>query len=764
MALKKFRKLKNIGKFADSTARGDVELRSLTLMFGENARGKTTLCGVLRSLATGDANYIAERETLGATDAAEAEVLTASGMSLFSSGAWDTTLDNVSVFDNTFVHENVYAGERVDHEHKKNLHRVIVGKQGIDLNRKVTELDSEIRDVGGELRTAKAEVTKYIPKGISLDAFLALEKDADIEARIAECQNQVDALKRSDDIQKKSKLSLVSAPALPDDFEAILGKTLPELSSEAEELLKKHLEDCTHGATQEWLSSGTKYQKDSDCPYCGQDTSGVPLVAAYQEYFSKAYADHIAEVRGLKQRLENQFGQAASLTAARPIASNQALKDFWQEFVELSSIEFPEEVGLAECMSKLYESASSYAETKVASPLESVTPGTDYVEAVKSYQEVLASIEKYNIAAEAANKLIQERKDNTEGGNLAAKEKELALLTATKIRHEKETIAKALVYTKLQAKKTQLEIDKTDAREKLGTYSETVFTKYKDRINELLEDFKASFRLADIAPQFQGGQPSAPFDILIRNQRVPIGKTDTPPGTPCFGSTLSAGDRSTLALAFFLAQLEQDPNYKLMTVIFDDPFTSQDRFRRTRTQQLICDKARECAQVLVLSHDPDFLKLIWDNYNTAEIKTLRLTRVNRDDATITEWDIVEATKSGFVQDYMAIMAFLHRNEGTPKDIARKLRPVLEGSLRHRFPPEFPEGKWLGQLIEQIREADNTSPLYVLHGEPLNELASINDFSKTFHHETNVAGWDSAIPDEDELAGFAEKTIRFVGGF
>ena len=46
--LKKFIRMKNIGKFVDCKAVGDVEFRPLTLVFGENGRGKTTLCGVLR--------------------------------------------------------------------------------------------------------------------------------------------------------------------------------------------------------------------------------------------------------------------------------------------------------------------------------------------------------------------------------------------------------------------------------------------------------------------------------------------------------------------------------------------------------------------------------------------------------------------------------------------------------------------------------------------------------------------------------------------
>ena len=49
---------------------------------------------------------------------------------------------------------------------------------------------------------------------------------------------------------------------------------------------------------------------------------------------------------------------------------------------------------------------------------------------------------------------------------------------------------------------------------------------------------------------------------------------------PSFSNTLSSGDKITLALAFFLAQLEHLPDESSQVVIFDDPFNSQDNFRK----------------------------------------------------------------------------------------------------------------------------------------------------------------------------------------
>lgn len=62
----------------------------------------------------------------------------------------------------------------------------------------------------------------------------------------------------------------------------------------------------------------------------------------------------------------------------------------------------------------------------------------------------------------------------------------------------------------------------------------------------------------------------------------------------------------TLALSFFLAGLEQDADLANKIVVFDDPFTSQDVYRRRQTGHEIMRVARACKQLIVLSHDPPF--------------------------------------------------------------------------------------------------------------------------------------------------------------
>jgi hypothetical protein len=95
------------------------------------------------------------------------------------------------------------------------------------------------------------------------------------------------------------------------------------------------------------------------------------------------------------------------------------------------------------------------------------------------------------------------------------------------------------------------------------------------------------------------------------------------------------------------------------------------------------------------------------------------------------------------------------------DVARSIRPFLEGLLRVRFPGHFQPNEWLGDFITKIRNADKSSGLQNATAD-LSELEAINDFSKKYHHDQNPRA-DSECISGDELHGFVKRTLRLVGG-
>src|ERR1700689_1455710 len=91
--------IKNVGRFKNCAAIGDVTFRRYTLIFGENARGKTTLCDILRSLFKNDPAIVLGRSTLGSLDPPDIRLLAGSGQLAFRNGAWTGTSPDIAVFD-----------------------------------------------------------------------------------------------------------------------------------------------------------------------------------------------------------------------------------------------------------------------------------------------------------------------------------------------------------------------------------------------------------------------------------------------------------------------------------------------------------------------------------------------------------------------------------------------------------------------------------------------------------------------------------------
>jgi wobble nucleotide-excising tRNase len=167
--VKKIVSLENIGCFRSLAAKGDVQFKRLTLIYGPNGYGKTTLAGILRSISTGDPAYIDERATLGVATQPQAEILLGTGLAKFGNGAWSATETHLEIFDSTFVNDNVFTGEHVGPEHRKNLYDVVVGASAVALAREIDGIDAKSRGVADDIRSLEAKIGALMQAPFALD-------------------------------------------------------------------------------------------------------------------------------------------------------------------------------------------------------------------------------------------------------------------------------------------------------------------------------------------------------------------------------------------------------------------------------------------------------------------------------------------------------------------------------------------------------------------------------------------------------------------
>ncbi len=105
--------IKNVGRFENFNVAGDVTFSRYTFIFGENARGKTTFCALLRSLAANAPDLVVGRKTLGSVGSQEIRLRTNLGIIEFRNGAWNSTFPNIVLFDGNYVSENVFDGDQI---------------------------------------------------------------------------------------------------------------------------------------------------------------------------------------------------------------------------------------------------------------------------------------------------------------------------------------------------------------------------------------------------------------------------------------------------------------------------------------------------------------------------------------------------------------------------------------------------------------------------------------------------------------------------
>lgn len=761
MAIKEVLGVKNVGRLVNCTQKGP-ELNRYNLFFAENGRGKTTLCAVLRSLQTGQHEHISERKTI-APMAGEpsASLRLTTGNTTYDQKAWNSTLPEITIFDATFVARNVHAGEYVNRDHRSNLLQVIIGETGIALADAVTKLDDAIRDKNGEVTKARKIVQSHLPAGTNLDAFLSLPSDPDMDTKITAKKTESDAAKRTDEIKQRFALTEIVIPVLPAALEPTLAKTLADVSADAEKRLKAQMaHHKMHERGEAWISEGLDYLHDNACPFCGQDTKGLALLDAYKQFFSVAYSALTDEIGELRSQIEAAFGDATLATLGRTIATNDAGSQFWKQFTPVVVTTPDHDKGIVEPARKLRIAAIALIDAKAASPLSTVGFSKDFEGAFKDYDAVRQLLGDYNAEILAANAGIAAQKKQAQTANLATLEKELATLLLTKLRHDAKISPLCNECVTLAADKTKLDKDKEAAKTALDKHADKMIHDYETTINRLLKGFGAGFTITNSKKTYVGGTPTSAYQILINNQPVDLGDGTTPLGQPCFRTTLSAGDKSTLALAFFLAQLDHDPNKANRIVVFDDPFSSQDRSRRERTAELLKKYGGECAQLLLLSHDPFFLSLVFSKLPKAERHCLQLSRAPDNTTTIEEWDVAKETQDGYFRDHAALSSYLLNGAKDLIDIARKIRPVLEGYHRYRFPHQFPDNEWFGDMIKRIRDSAGAHPMF----PALEELGSINDYSKKYHHDTNPGKADGEPINDGELQGYVQQTLTIVGGY
>ena len=747
--LQKFNAVEEIGRFSKLTHRAE-SLTKLSLIFGRNGYGKSTLCSILRSAADGKAHHITARRRLGAVNDSRVETAWASGATVaYSAGKWNACPGKIHIFDQDYVSQNLHVGDSVTRDNKRSLLPVVLGDQGVVLANKVVELDREQREVD-EKRKEHSRLILARCKGLGtgeVSAFCKSEVVADLAERTRASAQRIELIKQAAVVKQKKSPPLLSLGDLV-AAEALLSESIEGVSVVAAQLVTKHLE--AHGLGERahaWLEYGAAHAPEDHCPYCAQDTNGVPLVAAYQAYFSEAF-------KALKSRVDELWRVVDGLSAEKLdelIAANDADFTYWGGLCDIPAppnLSLHERSMISDALGKL----KAFLEIKRQNPLGPVSLGAD----TPSVTQAIARLTAYNEALTASAAVIDQARADTAEGDLPKAEgihaKWLAL--AEKANEPvKSAVAACLA---AEARLETIKTEKSAAQTALTAYTASTMAARQTAVNDLLSDFGASFRIVDAKTNFVGREPNTEFAIEIGAHKIKAGeKSDV---DPSFKTILSAGDKTTLALAFFISQVKADPDKQSAIVVFDDPFSSQDMERQFQTTSHIRSVCAETCQTIVLSHDPRFLQLIEKNADSAATRTFQLQCSDTGTGSLQMWSSADELRSLYVEQSEMIREYASHQKilkgQTLNSVQQAIRPFMEDYLRLRFPGRFPDQAHIFEMAGVVRDAGAGDPL----AAHVADLFELNEYTRPNMHGGGIA------PVPGELRAHCRKVVAIVGSY
>lgn len=755
--------LENLARFRDYANVDDVTFEGLSLLYGENATGKTTLAALFRSLQSGDEAPLERRETIDEDGPASIHARIAGNGYRYDGGGWDDSYEDILVFDAEFVDRNVYSGLSLGFEHHQSLHEFVIGEGPVDLSREISAIESNLSRLRQKRSDLPSEIRSRLESDFSLTEFLDADEDPDIDDRIQDLEREFEGASRAEEIREAEMPDQLSIPEVDlDQVEELLSQTLEGVQQDAIDTVRDHMREHLGEGDEPWLEKGYELSEDHEsCPFCAQSIVGLDLIESYQAYFSDEYEGLKESIRDLKQDVGQDLADAQASQMADTHQSNLEHLDFWSDFADWEGEgEGPDLGFLAEetrdTIATLRHAVSTKLDEKLSSPLEEIDVGPDIEDAYEEFEEVIESLEEYNREVDQVRTELAEIRDAVMDYDSDEIEAELMEARDLQLRFG-ELESKALWTINLDEAIAEWEEELDGKREEMEQETQEILDEYKDDINQKLSRFNSKFRIVEFDEDHRGTDPALTYRLELFGEPVNPRQEGGAVDSPSFETALSDGDRRALALAFFLTKAERKVDEE-MIVVFDDPFSSFDNRRRIETIGVIDSLAAQAGLTLVLSHDRGFL-LEFKSLSNHDPDEAQIDR-GQDGLEIGPMRIEDEVRNEFHHNHTILTRYEDGESAeSRKDLARTIRPFLETTLSFMYPQRLPFSENLDYMIGEIQAADDDEEIADLQ-DNIGTLQDLNNFSWRYHHAGTPA---TDPPDSMVLRDQVETALDFHRG-
>lgn len=757
--LERIQYIKGIGLFHSANGSPHA-LRKVTLIYSENGRGKSTLSSILRSAATGNAALLNARQTIGGSETPAVCLQFGNGYRVsFTNTGWTEKRPELLVFDFDFIDKNVHSGTKVSTEHRKNLLEFALGADAVVARVEVETQTAESLSESAQVKTIE-EALKGFHVGTTLAKFEVMSVSQDIPMQIDSLHRRIAAARAIEAISRLRVPSPLQTLALNlDSLFSMFDENLDTVHDAAEKIVQKHIDNLGTLQVEGWLSEGTAFNIENHCPYCYQNTTGNYLIKAYRQYFDTNYVALKKKVVDCIPRLHESLSDAKINSFIEGVQVINAILAPWRELVEINPIDFdvPEMLTHIQTLRAL---VITLAEKKQANVAVSVACEQEKLLAKELLRKLLQPIEVINIEVASALKVIEDFRNASSAEDIPQLEKDIQNLN---LMMSRQSIEVATLLEQLAAARQRKSISdgkKDVARETLSTIMVSTLTEFRTAINGLLRDFGAAFSIEAMGANFLGGTPRSEYGLKLRGDSIPLEGEE-----PSFATALSEGDKRTLAFAFFIARTLRDPKLNESIVVLDDPISSLDINRKSHTREVIKHISQLAEQTIVLSHDCYFIRDLRDliaKDDDSQMALLHLKHTKFDYTNFESLEVDKECESPYYKHHRTLIDFVNNGNGDYLQVAKSIRPMLEGYLHRRFPGHISRGVMFGSVITLIDSVTTPDPL--VFAKPLvAKLKQINSYVWKFHHDTNPDGADTAQTTRDEVKTYSKSALSIVYG-
>lgn len=752
--LLRFTSIKNVGRFHDCHP-GGRHFGKKTIIFGGNGNGKSTKTDILNSASTGNAKLVKSRKTFGSTDGQVVEmVFDEAGVNKtvkYENGAWSAPVPNLVVFDSRFVSQNIFDGDRLSDEHRSNLHRIIVGAEGRKLAEAIGASGRDIRAKEQEVNVKEREfkITEHA-KVLTLDAFIALPQDVEIDKKIAELEAQKEfiAIARNPELKKLSE-------GIPAGVEENLSRGSAIAHEQAKKDIEGHVavhwQDQSH--RKEFLSEGLVLAKDEHCPFCGQDLGPVSgLIEAYRAFFDAKYKQWETEIRSSLREIRGWNVDAAIKDLESGVAG-------WKKFL-------PSECGEISSWIAVNGDVLRQAKADLEKECERKSLNVEHQMDFSSLKKIETLLVDLDIKIGVVNSAAGTYKKNAESKDARTIESDLLKQRAVKSRHEPVWVSFCAEHAKLTTDLLRLKSEREANITKLNTYSAGVFASHQNKINEILEKLGADFRIEELEEKTDRrkvGGVHCGFKLVFFGSHSVV--TEDGEDGYRINNTLSHGDKNLLALAFFVATLWNDPELDRKIIVVDDPVSSLDYDRKCATVGLFTDLRNEAGlepkQLIILTHDRPLLKEIGKHPWFSDGKYLQLVNAGktldgRKKSDMEDMNITDFLMSEDMKRQERIKHIAEDNDPIPPSALDDCRPILESLMKQKYWNELKqviaERGSLGTFVDKLEE------LGIYDGSRAAEFRAL---APKLHDPHHASPESQSQPSDGDIRHTAKETLRLA---